>query len=96
MAAPRTLMSFGGHPQRFTFTPPLQLPGVGAQSLLIVESDEDLSLLRLDSDLPEITVPLTNGSDTQPAVAGRHRRLHRATPRAGPAWACGWRTTTTS
>ena len=30
MAAPRTLMSFGGHPQRFTFTPPLQLP-VGAQ-----------------------------------------------------------------
>ncbi|MES1207973.1 MAG: hypothetical protein ABUS79_18720 [Pseudomonadota bacterium] len=62
-AAPRTLMSFGGHPQRFTFTPPLQLP-VGAQSLLIVESDQDLSLLRLDSDLPEITVPLTNGSGT--------------------------------
>jgi DNA-binding beta-propeller fold protein YncE len=64
MAAPRTLMSFGGHPQRFTFTPLLQLPGGAQQSLLIVESDEDLSLLRLDSDLPEITVPLTNGSDT--------------------------------
>ncbi|MES1209877.1 MAG: hypothetical protein ABUS79_28410, partial [Pseudomonadota bacterium] len=64
-AAPHTLMSFGGHPQRFTFTPPLQLPTpVGAQSLLIVESDQDLSLLRLDSALPEITVPLTNGSDT--------------------------------
>ena len=30
-----------------------------------MESDEDLSLLRLDSDLPEITVPLTNGSDTK-------------------------------
>jgi hypothetical protein len=64
-AAPHTLMSFGGHPQRFTFTPPLKLPAsVGEQSLLIVESDQDLSLLRLDSELPEITVPLTNGSDT--------------------------------
>ncbi|HVT08201.1 MAG TPA: hypothetical protein VHO67_12140 [Polyangia bacterium] len=65
-AAPHTLMSFGGHPQRFTFTAPLQLPAsVGMQSLLIVESDQDLSLLRLDSELPEITVPLTSGSNTQ-------------------------------
>ncbi|HVY37884.1 MAG TPA: hypothetical protein VHM31_08110 [Polyangia bacterium] len=66
MAAPHTLMSFGGHPQRFTFTPPLQLPAsAGAQSLLIVESDQDLSLLRFDMPLPEITVPLTSGSNTQ-------------------------------
>ncbi len=64
-ASPHTLMSFGGHPQRFTFTPPLALPPpAGAQPLLIVESDQGLSLLRLDSPLPEITVPLTNGSDT--------------------------------
>jgi hypothetical protein len=64
VAVPHTLMSFGGHPQRFTFTPPLALP-IGSHPLLIVESDQDLSLLNLD-DLgkPEITVPLTNGSDT--------------------------------
>jgi hypothetical protein len=64
VAIPHTLMSFGGHPQRFTFTPPLALP-FGSHPLLVVESDQDLSLLNLD-DLarPEITVPLTNGSDT--------------------------------
>ncbi len=58
-----TLMSFGGRPQRFTFTDPLSAP-VGAP-LLIVESDQDVSLVRLDDPgRPEITVPLTNGSDT--------------------------------
>jgi hypothetical protein len=64
-AVVHTLMSFGGHPQRFTFTPPLALP-IGSHPLLIVESDQDLSLLRLDdpSQPAEITVPLTNGSDT--------------------------------
>ena len=65
VAVPRTLMSFGGHPQRFTFTAPLALP-IGSHPLLIVESDQDLSLLNLDDlSKPEITVPLTNGSDTQ-------------------------------
>lgn len=66
VAVPRTLMSFGGHPQRFTFTPPLALP-IGVHPLLVVESDQDLSLIRLDdpSQPPEITVPLTNRSDTQ-------------------------------
>ncbi len=64
-AVPHTLMSFGGHPQRFTFTPPLALP-IGSHPLLIVESDQDLSLLNLDDlSKPEITVPLTNRSDTQ-------------------------------
>ena len=65
VAVPHTLMSFGGHPQRFTFTPPLALP-IGSHPLLVVESDQDLSLLNLDDlSKPEITVPLTNGSDTQ-------------------------------
>jgi hypothetical protein len=61
-----TLMSFGGHPERFTFTPPLALP-IGLHPLLVVESDQDLSLLQLDDpgNPPEITVPLTNRSDTQ-------------------------------
>jgi hypothetical protein len=65
VAVVHTLMSFGGHPQRFTFTQPLALP-IGSHPLLIVESDQDLSLLNLDDlNKPEITVPLTNGSDTQ-------------------------------
>jgi len=65
VAVAHTLMSFGGHPQRFTFTAPLVLP-IGSHPLLIVESDQDLSLLNLDDPgKPEITVPLTNGSNTQ-------------------------------
>lgn len=66
VAVVHTLMSFGGHPQRFTFTPPLALP-IGQHPLLVVESDQDVSLLRLDlaNPPPEITIPLTNGSDTR-------------------------------
>jgi hypothetical protein len=45
-----TLHSFGGRPQRLTFTQTLSLPG-GARRLLVVESDQDLSLL--DSRQPE-------------------------------------------
>jgi hypothetical protein len=60
-----TLMSFGGLPQRFTFTPPMALP-TGSHPLLVVESDQGLSILQLEHpEIPEITVPLTNGSDTQ-------------------------------
>jgi hypothetical protein len=60
-----TLMSFGGLPRRFTFTQPLALP-TGAHPLLIVESDQDLSILQLENpSIPEITVPFTNGSDTR-------------------------------
>ncbi len=65
VAVPHTLMSFGGHPQRLTFIPSLAVP-TGPYPLLIVESDQGLSILRLDDpSKPEITVPLTNGSDTQ-------------------------------
>jgi hypothetical protein len=60
-----TLMSFGGLPQRFTFTPPMALP-TGSHPLLVVESNQGVSLLQLEHpEIPEITVPLTNGSDTQ-------------------------------
>lgn len=62
---PHTLQSFGGRPVRLTFTPALNLPK-GMQHLLIVESDQDVSLLQLESPaVPEITVPLTGGNDTR-------------------------------
>jgi hypothetical protein len=70
----RTIRSFGGRPQRLTFTPILTLPG-GGRRLLVVETDQDVTILDLDhvhDDLqrPEITVPLTDGTSTtvvQPA-----------------------------
>jgi hypothetical protein len=63
-----TLHSFGGRPVRLTFTPTLALPA-GARRLLIVESNQDLSILDLAADLGdprnEITVPLTSGGDNR-------------------------------
>lgn len=63
---PRTLRSFGGRPQRVTFTKPLSLPG-GMRRLLVVETDQDVHLLDLDNiratpRRPEITVRLTSGA----------------------------------
>jgi hypothetical protein len=62
---PRTLRSFGGRPQRVTFSDPLLLPG-GKRRLLVVETDQDVHLLDLDNiratpRRPEITVRLTSG-----------------------------------
>jgi hypothetical protein len=62
---PHTLRSFGGQPQRFTFTDVLNLPG-GARRLLIVETEQDVALLDLlHPDAPEITIQLTSGQDTR-------------------------------
>ena len=65
----RTLRSFGGTPQRLTFSPELQLPS-GPRRLLVVETTLDVSLLDLDhlhdtTPRPEITVRLTNGDTVQ-------------------------------
>ena len=62
----RTLRSFGGSPQRVTFTPSLGLPG-GARRLLVVETQQDVTLLDLDNvrqkpERPEITVRPTTGA----------------------------------
>jgi hypothetical protein len=61
----RTLRSFGGRPQRLTFAPTLTLPN-GPRHLLVVETEEDLSILDLDHATdspprPEITVRLSSG-----------------------------------
>jgi hypothetical protein len=63
---PRTLRSFGGRPQRVSFTDTLNLPG-GQRRLLVVETDQDVHLLDLDNirstpRRPEITVRLTSGA----------------------------------
>ncbi len=64
----RTLQSFGGSPQRVTFTPVLSLPG-GPRRLLVVETEQDVSLLDLDNvrqkpERSEITVRPTTGATT--------------------------------
>ena len=71
----RTIRSYGGTPQRLTFTPTLNLP-VNAPSttprrLLIIETQIDLTFVDLDHafDLPtprpDITVRLTSGTSAQ-------------------------------
>jgi hypothetical protein len=65
----RTIRSFGGRPQRITFTQSLSLPG-GQRRLLVVESQQDVTVLDLDHVhdqpvRPEITIPLTDGSTAQ-------------------------------
>ena len=68
----RTIRSFGGRPQRLTFTPVLGLPQ-GPRRLLVVETEQDVTLLDLDHakdtpPRPEITVRLTNGDSAQALV----------------------------
>lgn len=65
---PRTIRSFGGTPQRISFTPRLSLPG-GERRLLVLETEQDIVLLDLDHlhdavPRPEITVRLTNGASS--------------------------------
>ncbi len=59
-----TLRSFGGRPQRLTFSPSLRLPE-GPRRLLVVETEGDVSILDLDharskSPRPEVTVRLSS------------------------------------
>ena len=64
VAVGHTLHSFGGRPVRLTFTPTLGLPG-GARRLLVVESNQDLSILDLADPMNEISIPLTSGTDSR-------------------------------
>ncbi len=62
-----TLHSVGGSPVRFDFTPALNISGFSSpQRLLIVESSQDLAILRLDDPAnSETSVPLTSSTDTR-------------------------------
>jgi hypothetical protein len=72
-AYPRTIRSFGGKPQRLTFTNELSLP-LERTSLLVVETEQDVTLLDLNhvpEGRPEITVRLTGGDNvTRPSPSG--------------------------
>jgi hypothetical protein len=61
---PKAIMlhSFGGHPEKLIFAPALTLPG-GVTHLLVVQSDQDFTLLSLDDPTkPEITVRLADAA----------------------------------
>ena len=61
---PISLRSFGGVPERFTFTPRIALPG-GERRLLLVQTDRDVAILDLDDlTIPEITVRLASGPES--------------------------------
>lgn len=65
----RTIRSFGGSPTSLTFTPEINLPA-GQRRLLVIETDQDVTLLDMDHAFdqpprPEITVQLTDGTTTQ-------------------------------
>ena len=71
---PRTLRSFGGFPQRVSFTQSVLLPG-GPRRLMVVETDQDVALLDVDNvrakpQRPEITVRLTSGTSSLPNRPG--------------------------
>lgn len=64
---PRTVRSFGGKPQRLTFTQELSLPQERT-SLLAIESEQDVTLLDLNHVVdgrPEVTVRLTSGQSAR-------------------------------
>jgi hypothetical protein len=61
-ARSKVLHSFGGHPEKLTFTPELLLPK-GPSHLLIVQSAQDFALVSLDDlDRPEVTVRLADAT----------------------------------
>jgi hypothetical protein len=69
----KTLRSFGGKPNRFTFTAPFAVPGGDPKRFLIVERDSDLVLIDLaNPSANEVTVPLpstdTGGNATSAQV----------------------------
>ena len=61
----RSIRSYGGRPARFTFTPEITIGEAEPRRALIVQTEQDLTLIDLgDLDAPEITVftPETTGN----------------------------------
>lgn len=65
---PVTIQSSGGTPQRFTFTGALSTPSGTTHRLLVIETDQDLSILDLENPTArEINVPLPSTATSQVA-----------------------------
>ncbi len=63
---PKTIRSFGGRPERFTFTSSLALPKGGSRRMLIVQTDQDVTLIdlaHLDRDEVTVAMPQTATGD---------------------------------
>jgi hypothetical protein len=73
---PTTLHSTGGQPERFTFTSPLTLPSGSRHRLLVVETNQDLSILDLaqpDKSEVRVSLPKTRSGDAaHPAQVAFH------------------------
>ncbi len=64
----KTIRSRGGKPERLTFTEALSVPGGGAHRLLVVQTDQDVSLIDLENpEASEITVELPRTQSDQVA-----------------------------
>ncbi|MCA9632916.1 MAG: hypothetical protein KC766_34930 [Myxococcales bacterium] len=72
----KTIRSFGARPQRLTFTSELKLPNGPARRLLIVETEQDVTLVDLLNPLrDEVTIVLPktpSGVSSQPAQVAFH------------------------
>jgi hypothetical protein len=62
---PRTIRSFGGRPQRLTFSAELSLP-LEKTSLLAIETDQDLTLLDLGHHSPHLWPKRAGGEPLRP------------------------------
>jgi hypothetical protein len=72
----KTIRSFGGRPQRLTFTSTLTVPNGPPRRFLIVETDQDVTLVDLSKlDAPEVTLILPKtptGQTGKPAEVAYH------------------------
>lgn len=65
---PITIRSSGGTPQRFTFTGPLAVEGGGTHRLLVIETEQNLSIIDLENpSAVETYVPLPSTSSAAAA-----------------------------
>jgi hypothetical protein len=72
----KTIRSFGGRPERLTFTAELTVPNGAPRRFLIVETNQDVALIDLgDLDRDEVTIQLPKtpyGKDPQPLEVAYH------------------------
>ncbi len=72
----KSIRSFGGRPSRFTFTSPLTIAGEEPRRVLIVQTEQDLTLIDLaaldDEEITVLTPETESGRFSQPALVAFH------------------------